>query len=102
MYVFYSLGLSFSVPQNKAVPSSLRNIYNSLATDPLIKNFVKPKHGNLSKWAVQGVFLLNTILTVEDSRPDSHRKFGTYCSRASAEELYRMGQIYRSCDSGNK
>ena len=93
-YIFYFLGLSFSVPQNKPVPSSLRNIYNSLATDPHITNFVKPKHGNLSKWAVQGVFLLNTILTVEDSRPESHRKSGIYYSRMLTEELYRMGQIY--------
>lgn len=71
------IGLSFSVPQGKAVPSSLRNIYTSIATDPLITGFVKPKHGNLTRWALQGVFLLNTVLTVEDSKPESHRKSGS-------------------------
>jgi len=56
----------------------LRNIYTSIATDPQIKNFVKPKTGNLTNWALQGVFLLNTILTVEDSRPESHKKYGQF------------------------
>ena len=57
----------------------MRNIYTSIATDPQIKNFVKPRHGNLTNWALQGVFLLNTILTVEDSRPESHKKYGRLC-----------------------
>ena len=68
--------MSFSVPYGKGIPSSLRNIYASIATDPQIQNFTRPRHGNLTRWAQQGVFLLNTILTVEDSRPDSHRKSG--------------------------
>lgn len=71
-----AMGLSFSVPHGKGVPSSLRNIYTSLATDPQITNFVKPRHGNLTSWARQGVFLLNTVLTVEANRPESHRKSG--------------------------
>jgi len=71
-----AMGMSFSVPYGKSIPSSLRNIYTSIATDPQIHNFVRPRHGNLTRWAQQGVFLLNTILTVEDSRPDSHRKSG--------------------------
>lgn len=75
------LGLSFSVPHGKGVPSSLRNIYTSLSTDPLITNFVRPKHGNLTSWARQGVFLLNTVLTVEANRPESHRKTGNISSK---------------------
>jgi len=80
VYLFISKvkkkGLSFSVPYGKSIPSSLRNIYTSIATDPQIKNFIKPRHGNLTKWALQGVFLLNSILTVEDSLPESHKKAG--------------------------
>ena len=70
------MGLSFSVPRGVKAPSSLVNIIRSIETDPNIKNFKKANHGDLSKWAYQGVFLLNTILTVEDSKPESHRKSG--------------------------
>jgi uracil-DNA glycosylase len=71
-----AMGLCFSVPRGVKVPSSLQNIYKSIDTDPKIKGFKKPTHGDLTKWATQGVFLLNTILTVEDSKADSHRKSG--------------------------
>ena len=71
-----AMGLSFSIPKGVKVPSSLLNIYKSIETDPKITNFKKPNHGDLTKWAQQGVFLLNTILTVEDSKPESHRKSG--------------------------
>ena len=39
-------------------------------------NFVRPKHGDLTRWATQGVFLLNTSLTVRRSKAGSHSKFG--------------------------
>jgi len=71
-----AMGLCFSVPRGVKIPSSLQNIYKSIANDPKISGFTKPTHGDLSKWATQGVFLLNTILTVEDSKADSHRKSG--------------------------
>eukprot|EP00331_Platyophrya_macrostoma_P003785 CAMPEP_0176408264 /NCGR_PEP_ID=MMETSP0127-20121128/1857_1 /TAXON_ID=938130 /ORGANISM="Platyophrya macrostoma, Strain WH" /LENGTH=269 /DNA_ID=CAMNT_0017787535 /DNA_START=34 /DNA_END=843 /DNA_ORIENTATION=+ len=71
-----AMGLCFSVPKGIPTPSSLQNVYKSLCTDPKIKGFKKPSHGDLTKWAKQGVFLLNTILTVVYDTPDSHRKSG--------------------------
>ena len=56
-------GLCFSVNKGIKVPPSLVNIYNNLENDEKL-NFKKPKHGNLTKWAEQGVFLLNASLTV--------------------------------------
>ena len=67
-------GLSFSVPLTANTPPSLRTIYKELATD--IEGFEKPNHGNLEKWADQGVFLLNAFLTVEHKKAGSHQKIG--------------------------
>jgi uracil-DNA glycosylase len=67
-------GLAFSVlPDVKPIPASLRNIYKELISDV---GFTKPLHGNLESWANQGVFLLNTVLTVEEGAPQSHSKIG--------------------------
>jgi uracil-DNA glycosylase len=67
-------GLAFSVLADvKPIPASLRNIYKELASDV---GFTKPSHGNLESWANQGVFLLNTVLTVEEGNPQSHSKIG--------------------------
>ena len=66
-------GLSFSVEHGTKVPPSLQNIYKELYNDigmPI------PCHGNLSKWAAQGVLLLNAILTVESGKPGSHANQG--------------------------
>jgi len=67
-------GLSFSVPKTQKIPASLRNVYKELTTD--IPGFESPKHGNLEKWAAQGVFLLNAFLTVEHKKAGSHKKVG--------------------------
>ncbi|MFN0204526.1 MAG: uracil-DNA glycosylase [Bacteroidia bacterium] len=67
-------GLSFSVPMGMPIPASLRNIYKELEAD--ISGFVKPKHGNLEKWAEQGVLMLNATLTVEATKAGSHQKKG--------------------------
>lgn len=67
-------GLSFSVPAGIAIPPSLRNIYSELVTD--IPGFKYPNHGNLSKWAEQGVLLLNATLTVRAHEAGSHQKKG--------------------------
>jgi uracil-DNA glycosylase len=69
-----AMGLSFSVPKGLAVPASLVNIYKELEQD--IPGFVRPKHGDLTHWAEQGVFLLNTVLTVEEKSPNSHKGRG--------------------------
>ncbi len=66
-------GLSFSVKMGVKSPPSLQNIYKELHDDV---GFDIPQHGNLEKWAVQGVLLLNAILTVEAGKPASHKKIG--------------------------
>jgi uracil-DNA glycosylase len=66
-------GLAFSVPDGVRIPPSLRNIYKELENDLKI---TPPKTGNLSPWAKQGVLLLNSILTVEESKPGSHANKG--------------------------
>lgn len=66
-------GLSFSVLPGVPPPPSLLNIYKELSSDT---GFVAPRHGYLSSWAEQGVFMLNAILSVEKSRPASHHRKG--------------------------
>lgn len=67
-------GLSFSVPPGVRVPPSLKNIYKEIESDLGIKKDFSD--GNLEKWAKQGVFLLNSILTVVANTPASHQKCG--------------------------
>lgn len=69
-----AMGLCFSVPQGQKVPSSLQNMYKELKSD--LGSFTPPPHGNLEKWAHQGVFLLNTVLTVRAHQANSHAKKG--------------------------
>jgi uracil-DNA glycosylase len=66
-------GLSFSVEDGNKPPPSLRNIFKELSAD---LNIPMPMTGNLEPWAQQGVFLLNTVLTVQKSQANSHRKRG--------------------------
>ena len=68
-----AMGLCFSVPEQIAVPASLKNIYKELNRDI---GFTIPQHGNLTSWTQQGVFLLNAILTVEKNNAGSHSKIG--------------------------
>lgn len=67
-------GLSFSVPAGVKLPPSLKNIYREIETDLGIKKDFKS--GDLSSWARQGVFLLNTVLSVRAASPASHQKIG--------------------------
>ena len=66
-------GLSFSVPKGVPVPPSLKNIFSEIQADLGMK---RPDHGCLEAWAKQGVLLLNSVLTVECSRPASHQNRG--------------------------
>lgn len=66
-------GLSFSVQKGVALPPSLRNIFHELHADLGVE---RPKHGDLTHWAEQGVLLLNAVLTVEAGQPTSHQKRG--------------------------
>ncbi|KAL4575548.1 hypothetical protein LXL04_022395 [Taraxacum kok-saghyz] len=68
-----AMGLSFSVPEGIKVPSSLVNIYKELQQDLQCSI---PSHGNLERWAVQGVLLLNAVLTVRQHQANSHAKKG--------------------------
>ncbi len=67
-------GLSFSVPTGIKPPPSLMNIFKELEKDIGIK--MPEKYGNLTKWAEQGVLLLNAALTVRAGEPFSHAKYG--------------------------
>ncbi|NGM65700.1 uracil-DNA glycosylase [Sphingobacterium sp. SGR-19] len=67
-------GLSFSVPKGIALPPSLKNIYTELRSD--IPEFQYPTSGDLTKWAKQGVLLLNATLTVRAHQAASHQKRG--------------------------
>ncbi|MDF3076629.1 MAG: Uracil-DNA glycosylase [Sphingobacteriaceae bacterium] len=67
-------GLSFSVQKGVGIPPSLRSIYKELQND--IPEFKYPTHGELTKWADQGVLLLNATLTVRAGEPGSHQKKG--------------------------
>ena len=67
-------GLCFSVPNSVKPPPSLVNIFKELQND--IGKIINPGNGNLEYWAKQGVFLLNTTLTVEQSKPLSHQNYG--------------------------
>ena len=66
-------GLCFSVmPEVKPIPKSLKNIYKELESDLGVVN----SNGNLQKWADQGVLLLNSVLTVESGKANSHQGKG--------------------------
>ena len=66
-------GLSFSVPETVEIPPSLVNIMKEIETD---LGFKPIQSGDLSRWAKQGVLLLNTTLTVRRGQANSHRGHG--------------------------
>jgi uracil-DNA glycosylase len=61
-------GLAFSVNKGTDLPPSLKNIFKELKDDLGIEN----THGDLTKWAEQGVLLLNSVLTTELNKPGAH------------------------------
>lgn len=65
-----AMGLSFSVPDGIAIPSSLDNIYKNMLKFGHINK--KPSHGNLEFLAMQGCLFLNTALTVLDGEKNCH------------------------------
>lgn len=66
-------GLAFSVNHGIPLPPSLKNIYKQLNREGIDSCLID---GELSLWANQGVFLLNTVLTVEAHQANSHKSFG--------------------------
>ena len=65
-------GLAFST-KSKKLPPTLVNIFKELVNDLKIKF---PRNGNLEKWAKQGILLINSTLTVEHNKPNSHQHIG--------------------------
>jgi len=66
-------GLSFSVNKEIKIPPSLKNIFLELRND---LNIPISRHGDLTVWAQQKILLLNSVLTVEQGKPNSHRGLG--------------------------
>lgn len=66
-------GLAFSVKTGVKTPPSLQNIYKEIHAE---YGFPISDNGDLTYWAQQGVMLLNTVLTVRDSQPNSHKGMG--------------------------
>jgi uracil-DNA glycosylase len=67
------MGLAFSIEKDiRPLPGSLRNIFKELQSDLGILR----TDGCLEDWSKQGVLLLNTVLTVEEGKPQSHAKMG--------------------------
>ena len=65
-------GMAFSVPRGAPIPPSLKNIYKEMKQS--LPDFTIPKHGDLTTWALQGVLLLNSSLTVRESSPGCHKE----------------------------
>lgn len=68
-----AMGLSFSVPDGVAMPPSLQNIFKEIQGDLGVG---VPQSGNLTRWAEQGVLLLNATLTVRAHQAGSHQRHG--------------------------
>ena len=66
-------GLAFSVMEDVKIPPSLVNIFKEIESELDIQTI---KNGNLTRWAKQGVLLLNTVLTVEHGKPNCHKNKG--------------------------
>ena len=66
-------GLAFSTPEGRPIPRSLKNIFKEINNE---YDFPIPDSGCLENWARQGVFLLNTVLTVEEGNANSHSDCG--------------------------
>jgi len=66
-------GLAFSVSITTKIPPSLKNIYKELVKD---MNCPEPRDGNLEKWAKEGVLLINSVLSVREAKPNSHKGRG--------------------------
>ncbi len=77
-------GLAFSVPLGIKHPPSLVNIFRELETD---LSTAYPIQGELDSWAKQGVLLLNTALTVESAKPNSHQKQWSFFTDAVISKL---------------
>jgi uracil-DNA glycosylase len=80
-------GLAFSVDKGFPIPPSLKNIFNEIENET---GCIMPSHGDLSRWARQGILLINASLTVDKYREKSHdimwEGFVRRCIRACSEK----------------
>ena len=88
----YAHGLAFSVAANtQPLPASLRNIFKELESDCGVK---AASNGDLGRWADQGVFLLNQILTTRPTQSLAHEDFGWQeFTAATAKVVGKSGAI---------
>ncbi len=86
-------GLAFSVANNQPIPPSLKNIFKEYCADLGMEN---PLHGDLSSWARNGVFLINTALTVRERAAGSHKNKGWEIFTQNAIQYI----LKKSCDTG--
>lgn len=70
----HAMGLSFSVPEGNGIPKSLANIFKEIKNE-YPETYKTPSHGNLEKWAEQGILLLNSALTVREKDRNSHQSY---------------------------
>ncbi len=91
-------GIAFSVNREDKLPASLRNMYKELLDDLNIKRTT----GDLSNIVEQGVLLMNTVLTVEVSKANSHNKYGwQYTTDKIIEDLSDRGNVVFVLLGGN-
>ena len=88
----HAQGLAFSVaPETQPLPASLRNIFKELESDCGVK---AASNGDLHRWANQGVFLLNQILTTKPKQSLAHEDFGWQeFTQATARVVGESGAI---------
>lgn len=85
-------GLAFSIPKTTSdIPKSLQNIFKELEDDVGVQS----SHGNLERWAKQGVLLLNTALTVEENNSNSHQAIGW--QKLTQEVITTLSQTKEHC-----
>ena len=87
-------GVCFSVPDGVAIPGSLSNIFKEIHQD-LGKPI--PTSGNLDRWVAQGVFPLNSVLTVRAHETGSHRNMGWEIYMACKAKYREYSDICRTC-----
>jgi uracil-DNA glycosylase len=83
-----AMGLSFSVHKSIPIPQSLKNIFKCLVHHKLIRNV--PPHGDLTKWASQGILLLNVALTTEVGKSNSHANIWEKYVNAIIQDISRQ------------
>lgn len=82
-----AMGMSFSVPDEIALPPSLKNIYKEIEDEFGFKCYPS---GNLTRWAKQGVLLLNAVLTVREGMANSHK--GRGWENVTAEIIKKLNE----------